>query len=138
MSPVSHMEEKPNQTKSRKLNWQLVGFYRAESAFPNLQAIKSTGLVDLLTNRMSDIELLARDAVVACSYNLVAIPLATGLLKPSLGMSLTPALAAVFMAGSSTLVILSSLGLKLYTRPGEPTALQMLVSLTVILSYHYR
>lgn len=61
------------------------------------------------------------------SYNLVALPLAAGLLKPSLGLSLTPALAALFMASSSTMVVVSSLGLKLYTRPGESTAFQNMV-----------
>lgn len=68
------------------------------------------------------------------SYNVVALPLAAGLLKPSLGMSPSPALAALFMAFSSTLVVLSSLGLKLYTRPGEPTAFQTMVIETRICS----
>ncbi|CBN73914.1 heavy metal translocating P-type ATPase [Ectocarpus siliculosus] len=57
--------------------------------------------------------------VWALSYNVVALPLAAGLLKPWLGLGVTPALAALFMASSSSLVVLSSLGLKLYTRPGE-------------------
>ena len=56
------------------------------------------------------------------SYNVIALPLAAGMLKPWLGLSLTPALAALFMASSSSLVVVSSLGLKLYSRPGEPTA----------------
>ncbi|CAM9816654.1 unnamed protein product, partial [Hapterophycus canaliculatus] len=66
--------------------------------------------------------------VWALSYNVVALPLAAGALKPWLGLGVTPALAALFMASSSSLVILSSLGLKLYTRPGEPTARELAVS----------
>ena len=61
------------------------------------------------------------------SYNVVALPLAAGALKPLLGIGVTPALAALFMASSSSLVVLSSLGLKLYTRPGEPTARELAV-----------
>ena len=56
------------------------------------------------------------------SYNVIALPLAAGMFKPWLGLSLTPALAALFMASSSSLVVVSSLCLKLYSRPGEPTA----------------
>eukprot|EP00752_Nemacystus_decipiens_P009679 g8648.t1 len=65
--------------------------------------------------------------VWALSYNVVALPLAAGALKPLLGIGVTPALAALFMASSSSLVVLSSLGLKLYTRPGEPTARELAV-----------
>lgn len=54
--------------------------------------------------------------------------MAAGALKPLLGIGVTPALAALFMASSSSLVVLSSLGLKLYTRPGEPTARELAVS----------
>ena len=57
----------------------------------------------------------------------IALPLAAGMFKPWLGLSLTPALAALFMASSSTLVVVSSLGLKLYSRPGEPTATEKAV-----------
>ncbi len=65
---------------------------------------------------------------LARSYNVVALPLAAGLLKPMFGLGVTPALAALFMASSSSLVVLSSLGLKLYARPGEPTARELAVS----------
>lgn len=54
--------------------------------------------------------------------------MAAGLLKPWLGLGVTPALAALFMASSSSLVVLSSLGLKLYTRPGEPAPRESVVS----------
>lgn len=64
----------------------------------------------------------------AYSYNVVALPLAAGLLKPWLGLGVTPALAALFMASSSSLVVLSSLGLKLYTRPGETAPRESVVS----------
>eukprot|EP00903_Cladosiphon_okamuranus_P012938 g12081.t1 len=66
--------------------------------------------------------------VWALSYNVVALPLAAGALKPLLGIGVTPALAALFMASSSSFVVLSSLGLKLYTRPGEPTAKELAVA----------
>lgn len=60
----------------------------------------------------------------ALGYNIVAIPLAAGLFLPTLGLSLTPEVAAVFMACSSIAVLFSSLLLRFYRRPGhERTAI---------------
>ncbi|OKH19750.1 heavy metal translocating P-type ATPase [[Limnothrix rosea] IAM M-220] len=49
----------------------------------------------------------------ALGYNLVAIPLAAGLLLPKFDLVLSPAVAAGFMATSSVLVVLNSLRLRL-------------------------
>ncbi|CAM9325706.1 unnamed protein product [Phaeothamnion confervicola] len=58
----------------------------------------------------------------AMGYNLLALPLAAGLLMPALGLGLTPEFAAAMMALSSTLVVASSLALKLYRPPGGAAA----------------
>ncbi len=59
----------------------------------------------------------------AFSYNLVALPLAAGLLLPLTGRTLTPTTAAALMAGSSLAVVLNSLRLRLTpsgpARPGS-------------------
>ncbi len=49
----------------------------------------------------------------ALGYNLVAIPMAAGLLLPKFDLVLSPAVAAGFMATSSVLVVLNSLRLRL-------------------------
>ncbi|MBD2576812.1 heavy metal translocating P-type ATPase [Oscillatoria sp. FACHB-1406] len=61
----------------------------------------------------------------ALGYNLMAIPIAAGLLLPRFGLSLTPALAGAFMALSSVLVVSNSLLLRhsgLFTRHCSPHA----------------
>ena len=54
----------------------------------------------------------------AAGYNVVAFPLAAGLLYPSLGVLLSPWIAAVSMSGSSLLVALNALALKWTRLPG--------------------
>ncbi len=54
--------------------------------------------------------------VWALLYNIIAIPLAMGLFLPSLGVALSPGLAAFFMVSSSVAVVLCSLSLRLYYR----------------------
>lgn len=97
---------------------------RSQAPFPTVRI--SCALLAVSRGRCKN--LLHACCRTLCSYNVVALPLAAGALKPWLGLGVTPALAALFMASSSSLVILSSLGLKLYTRPGEPTARDMAVS----------
>ncbi|MFM1842552.1 MAG: hypothetical protein RLZZ490_1288 [Cyanobacteriota bacterium] len=48
----------------------------------------------------------------ALGYNCVAIPLAAGVFLPRFSLSLTPAIAATMMAGSSIMVVLNALSLR--------------------------
>ncbi len=70
-------------------------------------------VLDLSRVVMRHVEL---NFVWALLYNIIAIPLAMGLFLPSLGVALSPGLAAFFMASSSVAVVLSSLSLRLYYR----------------------
>ncbi len=67
--------------------------------------------LDLSRVVMKHVEL---NFVWAIAYNIIAIPLAMGLFLPSLGVAISPELAAFFMASSSVAVVLSSLSLRLY------------------------
>ena len=51
----------------------------------------------------------------AVAYNLALVPIAAGILVPTLGLPLPPALAAAAMALSSVSVVLSSLRLRRFT-----------------------
>lgn len=55
--------------------------------------------------------------VFAMVYNLVGVPVAAGALYPLLRVRLPPALAGLAMAFSSISVVLSSLSLRLYSKP---------------------
>ena len=54
----------------------------------------------------------------AAGYNIVAFPIAAGVFYPSLGILLSPWIAAVSMSGSSLLVALNALLLKWTRLPG--------------------
>jgi P-type Cu2+ transporter len=54
----------------------------------------------------------------AAGYNILAFPLAAGVFYPSLGILLSPWIAAVSMSGSSLLVALNALLLKWTRLPG--------------------
>lgn len=54
----------------------------------------------------------------ATGYNTVAIPLAAGVLYPSMGILLTPAVAAVFMSASTIIVAINAQFLRNYRRKG--------------------
>lgn len=56
----------------------------------------------------------------AFAYNLVAIPVAAGVLYPVLGWRLNPAMASAAMALSSVSVVLNSLRLRRFTASGQP------------------
>ncbi len=51
----------------------------------------------------------------AVAYNLALVPIAAGILVPTFGLRLPPALAAAAMALSSVSVVLSSLRLRRFT-----------------------
>lgn len=53
----------------------------------------------------------------AMLYNLCGVPVAAGVLFPFLHMRLPPAVAGFMMAMSSISVVLSSLALRLYSKP---------------------
>jgi P-type Cu2+ transporter len=86
-------------------------------------AIETADIV-LMRNNLSDlvkaIELslatlrkIKQNLAWALGYNLITIPLAAGVLLPHWGISLSPAIAAAFMATSSVLVVTNSLLLRL-------------------------
>ena len=56
--------------------------------------------------------IIRSNLVWAFGYNVVAIPLAAGVLAPFTGFSLPPSVAAGAMAGSSLIVVLNSLRLR--------------------------
>ncbi|MBV5260499.1 cation-translocating P-type ATPase [Synechococcus moorigangaii CMS01] len=58
------------------------------------------------------VKVIRQNLVWACGYNLLAIPLAAGILLPTLDFVLSPASAAGLMAMSSVLVVTNSLTLK--------------------------
>ena len=79
---------------------------------------------DELTDILTSIDLSKKtmhrihmNYVWACMYNVVAIPVAAGVLYPWLRVPLPPVVAAVAMGLSSISVVLSSLRLKRYRRP---------------------
>ncbi|KAJ1393106.1 P-type ATPase [Sesbania bispinosa] len=65
--------------------------------------------------------------VFAMAYNVVAIPVAAGVLYPSLGIKLPPWVSGACMALSSVSVVCSSLLLKRYRRPRLTTVLEIIV-----------
>jgi P-type Cu2+ transporter len=58
----------------------------------------------------------------AIGYNAVALPIAAGVFEPSLGISLSPEIAALSMSGSSLLVAVNALMLKRLELPSPPEA----------------
>ncbi|PNY08135.1 copper-transporting ATPase ran1-like protein, partial [Trifolium pratense] len=65
--------------------------------------------------------------IFAMGYNVVAIPVAAGVLYPSLGIKLPPWVSGACMALSSVSVVCSSLLLKRYRRPRLTTVLEIIV-----------
>ncbi|KAK7329353.1 hypothetical protein VNO77_23514 [Canavalia gladiata] len=80
--------------------------------------------IDLSRKTFSRIRL---NYVFAMAYNVVAIPVAAGVLYPSLGIKLPPWVAGACMALSSVSVVCSSLLLKRYRRPRLTTILEIIV-----------
>ena len=58
----------------------------------------------------------------AVGYNVIALPIAAGVLKPVFGFVLRPELAAMSMSGSSLIVAVNALMLKRLKLPAPPTA----------------
>jgi len=55
---------------------------------------------------------IQENLVWALGYNVIAIPVAAGILLPQWGLILSPAIAGAFMAVSSVIVVTNSLGLR--------------------------
>jgi Cu2+-exporting ATPase len=58
----------------------------------------------------------------AIGYNALALPIAAGVFEPSLGISLSPEIAALSMSGSSLIVAVNALHLKRLKLPTAPPA----------------
>ena len=58
----------------------------------------------------------------AIGYNVIALPIAAGVFEPSLGISLSPEIAALSMSGSSFIVAVNALHLKRLKLPSVPAA----------------
>jgi Cu2+-exporting ATPase len=56
----------------------------------------------------------------AVGYNVIALPIAAGVLQPSLGLVLRPEIAALAMSGSTLIVVANALLLKRLTLPAQP------------------
>ncbi|KAK7359597.1 hypothetical protein VNO77_01558 [Canavalia gladiata] len=81
--------------------------------------------IDLSRKTFSRIRL---NYVFAMAYNVVAIPVAAGVLFPSLGIKLPPWVAGTCMALSSVSVVCSSLLLRRYRKPKLTTILEIVVN----------
>lgn len=69
-------------------------------------------LTDLITLSRKTMFIMKQNLFWAFSYNIIAIPLATGLFAPFLGYQMTPMWASIAMSISSLLVVLNSLRLR--------------------------
>jgi Cu+-exporting ATPase len=80
--------------------------------------------IDLSKKTFSRIRL---NYVFAMAYNIIAVPVAAGVLFPSLGIKLPPWVAGACMALSSVSVVCSSLLLRRYRKPILTTILHEIV-----------
>ncbi|MEB3252668.1 MAG: heavy metal translocating P-type ATPase [Cyanobacteriota bacterium] len=71
-----------------------------------------SGLVEVLKLSQATVTKIRQNLAWAFAYNLVMIPLAAGLLLPTLGIGLSPVVAAGLMAASSVTVVVNSLSLR--------------------------
>ncbi|CAI8617734.1 unnamed protein product [Vicia faba] len=81
--------------------------------------------IDLSKKTFSRIRL---NYVFAMAYNIIAVPVAAGVLFPSLGIKLPPWVAGACMALSSVSVVCSSLLLRRYRKPRLTTILEIVVN----------
>jgi Cu2+-exporting ATPase len=77
-----------------------------------LMANHLSGLLETLDLSRATVHKIRQNLAWAFAYNLIAIPLAAGILLPSLGTSLSPAAAGGLMAFSSVTVVVNSLLLR--------------------------
>jgi Cu2+-exporting ATPase len=83
----------------------------------------------------------------AIGYNAIALPIAAGVFEPSLGLSLSPEIAALSMSGSSVIVAVNALLLKRLRLPAKaattasdvrPVAEGRRIEHTEITAHHHR
>ena len=79
---------------------------------PDLHALSSAFALSRRT-----IRIIRQNLFWAFFYNLLLIPLASGLLTPLLHIEITPVIAALFMSISSVTVCLNALRLNLFKAP---------------------
>ena len=68
-------------------------------------------LTTLLSSQKKTIRKIKQNLYWAFGYNLIAIPLAAGVLYPKFGILLSPSIAALLMAISSITVVINALAL---------------------------
>ena len=73
---------------------------------------KLEGLPDALFLAKQTMRKIKQNLIWAFGYNMIALPIAAGLLLPSFGLVLSPPIAALLMAMSSITVVLNALSLK--------------------------
>ncbi len=83
-----------------------------EAADVVLMGDRLSGVVDALVLGRQTVAKIQQNLAWAFAYNLVAIPAAAGLFLPTLGFTLSPAIAGGLMAFSSVTVVINSLLLK--------------------------
>lgn len=83
-----------------------------ETAQATLQSGDMRKVVELIEVSRLTIRTIKQNLFWAFAYNIVAIPLAAGLLYPLTGWTMTPMIASVLMALSSVSVVINSLRLK--------------------------
>lgn len=83
-----------------------------ETADVILMADQLTGLLETLDLSHATVNKIRQNLGWAFAYNLIALPLAAGILLPTLGVSLSPAAAGGLMAFSSVTVVVNSLLLR--------------------------
>lgn len=91
-----------------------------ETADVILMGDQLAGVLDTLTLSRATFHKIRQNLAWAFAYNLVALPLAAGVLLPTLGVSLSPAAAGGMMAFSSVAVVVNSLLLR-RTELGAPS-----------------
>jgi Cu2+-exporting ATPase len=83
-----------------------------ETADIVLMQKKLLGVVEAIQLSEATFKKIRQNLGYALGYNLVAIPIAAGVLLPKYGILLNPAVAAAFMALSSSIVVINSLLLR--------------------------
>jgi len=77
------------------------------------------GVVDAIALSRRTMRVIRQNLFWAFFYNVIGIPIAAGALYPTLGLLLTPAMAAAAMAASSVSVVSNSLRLRSYSVNGK-------------------
>lgn len=74
--------------------------------------VKIEKVLEVLDISSKTLKVIKENLIWAFGYNIIAIPIAGGLLYPFIGLLLSPVIASVAMAFSSISVVLNSLRLR--------------------------